>query len=103
MAGYTLAAKERAMKVGEVLVRALEGRLSLFQAADILGMSPRSVRRWRHRMQQFGVEALVDRRCRRPSARAIRPGELSRWLKLYRERYRGYNARHFWVTCRREH
>jgi transposase len=103
MPSYSPAAWERAMKVQEVLVRALAGRLTWIQAADILGMSPRSVRRWRARMERFGVEALIDRRHRQPSPHAIRPAELARWLKLYRERYRGYNARHFWSTCRREH
>lgn len=103
MPSYSPAAWERAMKVQEVLVRALAGRLTWIQAADILGASPRSLRRWRARMEHFGVEALVDRRHRHPSARAIPPAELARWLKLYRERYRGYNARHFWSTCRREH
>lgn len=103
MSSYPPAAQERAMKVQEVLVRALAGRLTWLQAADILGMSPRSVRRWRARMERFGVEALVDRRHRQPSVHAIRPAELSRWLTLYRTRYRGYNARHFWSTCRREH
>lgn len=103
MPSYSPAAWERAMKVQEVLVRALAGRISWLQAADILGTSPRSLRRWRARMERFGVEARVDRRHRHPSMRAIPPAELARWLKLYRERYRGYNARHFWSTCRREH
>lgn len=91
------------MKVHEVFVRAIEGRISWLQAADILGLSPRTIRRWRNRMDQYGIPGLCDQRCQRPSRRAIKPGELRRWLRLYRTRYRGYNARHFWSTCRREH
>lgn len=103
MPRYTPAAKERAMKVHEVFVRAVEGKLSWLQAADILGLSPRTIRRWRARMDRYGIPGLCDRRCQRPSSRAIKPDELRRWLRLYRTRYRGYNARHFWSTCRREH
>ncbi len=91
------------MKVHEVLVRAIDGQLSWGQAADMLGLSPRSVRRWRWRMERFGVEGLYDRRQLRPGRNAIKPAELARWLQLYRSRYRGYNARHFWATCRRDH
>jgi len=43
MPSYSPAAWERAMKVQEVLVRALAGRLTWIQAADILGASPRSL------------------------------------------------------------
>jgi len=103
MPHYTPAAKERAMKVHEVFVRAVEGRISWLQAADILGLSPRTVRRWRARMDRYGIPGLCDQRRQSPSRRAIKPGELQRWLRLYRTRYRGYNARHFWSTCRREH
>jgi hypothetical protein len=103
MPRYTPAAKERAMKVHEVFVRAIEGQISWLQAADILGLSPRTVRRWRARMDRYGIPGLCDRRCQSPSRRAIRTAELKRWLRLYRTRYRGYNARHFWSTCRREH
>jgi hypothetical protein len=42
---YPLSAVERAMKVQEVIVRALAGKLTWLQAADILGRSPSSVSR----------------------------------------------------------
>ena len=103
MPDYTPAAKERAMKVRDVLVRAIEGQIGWLQAADILGLSPRTVRRWRVQMERYGVQGLRDKRRRSPSPRAMRTAELQRWLRLYRTRYRGYNARHFWSTCRREH
>jgi transposase len=77
--------------------------MTWWQAADVLGLSPRTVRRWRARMEQYGIDGLKDRRMLSPSGKAIKPAELARWLKLYRARYRGYNARHFWSTCRREH
>src|SRR5882762_7017876 len=44
-------AVERAMKRQEVILRALSGALSWLQAADILGIDPRSLRRWRARYE----------------------------------------------------
>src|SRR3989442_1478499 len=42
---YVAGAVERAMKVQEVILRALSGQLTWLQAADILDRSPRSIRR----------------------------------------------------------
>jgi transposase len=103
MPDYPPAAWERAMKVREVILEAIAGQLTWLQAADVLGMSPRTLRRWRRKFQEHGIDRLVDRRRHRPSARAIPEAELRRWLRLYRDKYTGYNARHFWSTCRREH
>lgn len=100
---YSPAAQERAMKRHEVMSQAIAGKMTWIQAADVMGLSPRTVRRWRERMERYGIEGLKDRRMLSPSGKAIKPGELAQWLKLYRTRYRGYNARHFWSTCRREH
>jgi transposase len=100
---YSPAAEEHAMKRYEVLVQAIAGKLTWLEASNILGLSPRTIRRWRVRMEQYGVLGLKDRRMLSPSGKAIKPAELARWLKLYRTRYRGYNARHFWSTCRRLH
>lgn len=103
MPTYSPAAWEQAMKRHEVLVQAIAGKMTWLQAADVLGLSPRTVRRWRGRMERYGIGGLKDRRMLAPSGHAIKPSELARWLTLYRTRYRGYNARHFWVTCRRDH
>ena len=42
---YPARAVERAMKVHEIIMRALDGQLTWIQAAEILGRSPRSIRR----------------------------------------------------------
>src|SRR5947208_8859651 len=64
---YSLSAVERAMKVQEVIVRALDGKLTWLQAADILGRSPRSIRRMRWKFERYGYDGLFDRRRQRPS------------------------------------
>jgi hypothetical protein len=62
------AAVERAMKLQEVILRALSGEFTWIRAADILGIDPRSLRRWRARYQTGEQFALYDRR-ERPSPR----------------------------------
>ena len=100
---YGPTAVERAMKVQEVLLRAMSGQLNWLQAADILGWSPRTVRRWRRRYEQRGYDGLFDRRRGRPSPRRAPLAEVERLLRLYRERYMGFNVRHFHEIARREH
>ena len=101
--GYTAGAVERAMKVQEVIVRALSGQLTWIQAADILGRSPRSIRRLRRRYELHGYDGLWDRRRQTPSPRRAPVAEVERVLRLYRTRYAGFNVRHFLRIARREH
>jgi molybdenum-dependent DNA-binding transcriptional regulator ModE len=96
-------AVERAMQVKEVLLRAMNKEYSWLRAAEILGITARGLRRVRQRMEEFGYEGLVDMRRGRPSPRRTPVAEVERILELYRERYSGFNARHFFQTVRREH
>ncbi len=99
---YPEATVERTMKRQEVICRALAGTLTWLQAADILGIDPRSLRRWRARYQADGVLGLYDRR-QLPSPRKAPIAEVQHALRLYRERYRGWNVRHFSRFARRAH
>ena len=94
---------ERAMKVQEVILRAMGGSISWFQAAEILGMDPRSLLRWHRHYEEHGYCGLFDRRRRTPSPRRAPFGEVQRILKLYREKYQGFNGRHFHQIARRDH
>jgi transposase len=100
---YAAAAVERAMKVQQVIMQALSGAISWVQAAEILGLEPRSVRRWRARFEAGGPVALYDRRRQRPSRRTAPALEVQRILRLYRERFAGWNVRHFYRFARRDH
>ena len=53
---------ERAMKVQEVILKAMAGSLKWWEAAEIIGISDRSLRRWRERYEEFGYDGLFDRR-----------------------------------------
>jgi transposase len=100
---YPEAAWERAMKVQEVLLRALSGEVHWFKAAEILDWSPRTLRRWREKYERDGYDGLLDRRRRTPSPRRAPLAEVERLLRLYRERYAGFNVRHFYAIWRRDH
>ena len=99
---YAVIAVERAMKIQEVILRAMSGALTWRQAAEILGIHPRSLRRWRARQQRVGYDGLLDRRRQRPSPRLAPFAEVERILQLYRERYAGFNVRHFHQLVRRD-
>lgn len=96
--------QERMMKVQEVLMRAVNRELTWIQAAEILGCTTRSLRRWRLKYEQSGVNGLVDGRTRgHRSSRSIARHEVEPLLRLYREQYAGYNVRHFCSIARRKH
>jgi transposase len=86
---YPDAAWERARTVQEVILKALSGEIHWFRAADILGFSARTLRRWRERYEKHGYIGLVDKRRHSPSARRVAAPEVERLLRLYRERYGG--------------
>lgn len=92
---YPAAAVERAMKVQEVLLRAIDGRLKWYQAAEVLGVSDRQMRRMKRRYERHGYDGLVDRRRQQPSPRRVPLAQVREVLTLYRERYPGFNVLHF--------
>jgi len=100
---YPLGAVERAMKVRDVILQALAGKLTWIQAAEILGRSARSIRRLRLKLERYGLDELYDRRRRTPSPKRAPVAEVQRLLTLYRERYQGFNVRHFHQLARRQH
>lgn len=97
-------AEERMMKVQEELMRAIDHEITWIQAAEILGCTTRSLRRWKLRYRTYGMRGLVDGRTRgHRSPRWISPQDVEPLLRLYRERYRGFNVRHFCSIAGREH
>lgn len=68
---YPRTAAERAMKLQEVLLRAASGKIKWWQAAELIGISERQLRRWRKRLEEQGSKGLLDRRRRKPSSRRV--------------------------------
>ena len=81
----------------------MSGELLWLQAAEILGLSPRSMRRWRARYAVRGYDGLYDRRTRRPSPQRVPEATVEQVLRLYRDRYADFNVRHFHEVLQREH
>jgi transposase len=103
MFSYPKAAMERAMKVQEVILRAMAKKITWWQAAEIIGISDRHMRRWRDRYEEFGYRGLFDGRRGKPSPKRVPPAVLERVLELYREKYFDLNVRHFHEKLREKH
>jgi transposase len=103
MESYSRAAVERAMKVQEVILRAVAKKITWWQAAEIIGLSDRQMRRWRERYEEFGFRGLFDRRRGKPSPKRVPMAVVERVLELYREKYFDLNVRHFHEKLGAEH
>lgn len=103
MARYPEDAWERAMKVQEVILRAMAKRITWWQAAEILGISDRSMRRWRERYDKYGYDGLFDRRRGKPSPKRVPVETVEEVLRLYPEKYFDLNVRHFHEKLVEEH
>ena len=95
MDSYSKTAMERAMKVQEVILRAMAKKITWWQAAEIIGISDRSMRRWRERYVEFGYDGRFDRRRGQPSPKRVPLTTVEQVLGLYRDRYFDLNVRHF--------
>jgi transposase len=85
----------RRMRFEGLLDRQERGELSQLEAAEVLGISERSFRRWRDRLRDEGPSGLADRRLGRPSDRRASVAEISRMLDLYRGSYADFTVKHF--------
>src|SRR5216110_855167 len=103
MVGYSKAAMERAMKVQEVILRAMAKRITWWQAAEIVGISDRWMRRWRERYQEFGYDGLFDKRRGKASPRRVPMALAEQVLQFYREKYFDLNVLHFHQKLVEEH
>ena len=98
-----MTAAERAMKLQEVLLRATAGKIKWWQAAELIGISERQMRRWRKRLEEQGYKGLLDRRRGTPSHRRVPKAKAEEVLTLYRDKYFDLNVRHFHEKLREEH
>ena len=73
------------------------------QAARLLGVSERTFRRYISRYEEEGLEGLFDRRLNRPSHRKASEVEIKQLEDLYKNRYEGFNVRHFYSKYVNEH
>ncbi len=93
----------RMLKLRDVLSRWEAAGLNQLEAAELLGMSERTFRRWARRFDEEGEDGLLDRRLGRRSGRAVPEAAREEIERLYRERYAGFTAKHFHEHLVRAH
>jgi len=91
------------MRFEELLERWERGSLSHAEAASALGVSERTLRRWRQRYEEEGADGLVDRRTGQPSPRRAPEDELERMRVLYEQDYQGFTIKHFHEKLEQRH
>ena len=100
---YPMAALERTMKIQEVILRAIAKKITWWQAAEIIGITDRQMRRWHWRYKEYGYDGLLDRRLGKPSPKRVPLAVVEQVFALYREKYFDLNVRHFHEKLGSEH
>lgn len=93
---------ERQWKRWDAMARVAAGRLSMAEAATVLGISVRQVRRLRRRVAAAGKDGLGHGNRARAPTNKLGAGVRQRMLRLRRTRYRDFNDQHFTDKLREE-
>ena len=91
------------MKIQEVILKAMAGKLKWWEAAEIIGVTDRTMRRWRQQYAEQGYSGLWDYRKRSPSPKRVPVNDLEKVLKLFRDQYSECNVQHFHEKLREQH
>src|ERR1044072_1883109 len=86
---------ERMMKVQDVLLKAMAKKITWGAGAKIIGVTDRSMRRWRERLEEGGYSGLADRRKGKPSEKRGPLATAEEGLRLSQKSYHDLNIRHF--------
>jgi transposase len=86
---------ERMMKLQDVILKAMAKKLTWIEAAEIAGMSVRSMQRKRQAYVDHGYNGLFDKRRGKISYHRVPMAAAERVLALYRDKYPDFNVRHF--------
>lgn len=95
--------KERAMTRQSVILKAIRGDIRWMHAADILGISPRQMRRIRAEWEEGGWEALMDHRNGRFVKTKILADDIREICRLKQDVYPDFNMTHFHEKLTEEH
>jgi transposase len=95
MGTYSGASWERAMKRQEIILRAYAKKISWIEAAEILGISCRHLRRVREAYERVGFDGLHDGRMGKESPRRVPVEVVEEILRLYRDEYFDFSVVHF--------
>jgi transposase len=73
------------------------------EAAELLGVSERTFRRWTRRYEEEGEAGLIDRRLGKTSGKRVPVDRAEEVERLYRERYQGFTVKHFHEHLIKDH
>ena len=93
----------RQMRFEELYERRQQREITMAEAAEMLGVTERTFRRWSGRYDAEGAEGLQDRRIGRASARAVPVDDVVAMLALYQTRYTGWTVKHFHERWHTDH
>jgi len=91
------------MKLQDVILKAMARRISWMAAAEIGGVSDRTMRRIKQRDEEFGYDWLFDQRRGKRSVHRIPLETAERVLALYQEKYFDFSVLHFHEKLGKEH
>jgi transposase len=91
------------MRFEELYERRYRREITMAEAAEMLGITERTFRRWKDRYETEGAAGLQDRRIGQPSARAVPVDEALRMVTWYETRYTGWTVKHFHERWQQEH
>jgi transposase len=93
----------RMIKFLSILSRYEAAEFSQLEAAELLGMSERTFRRWSERYEEDGEMGLLDRRLGKASGKRVPVDRRAEVEALYRSRYAGFTAKHFHEHLVKDH
>ena len=94
---------ERVMRVQDVMLQATARKITWWQAAEILGISVRTMRRWKAKYEKKGMRMLFDGRKGKRNWRQVEAKQVDQVVSLYRDRYHDFNVLHFHEKLVQEH
>jgi len=93
----------RKMRFEEAYDGWTSNKISQEEAARLLGVCERTFRRYINRYEEDGLDGLNDRRLSQISHRRAPVDEVIKLTGLYRDRYEGFNVKHFYNFYRYQH
>jgi transposase len=103
MTRATVLQEVRRMRFEERYTRRQRRELTMTEAAEMLGITERTFRRWSDRYEAEGAAGLADRRLGRASARAAPVDEVLQMVTLYETRCTGWTVKHFHERWHEDH
>ena len=83
------------MKLQDVILKAMAKKLTWIEAAEITGLSVRTMQRKRQGYIDYGYNGLFDQRRGKRSYHRVPMETAEKVLGLYRDKYADFNVRHF--------